>query len=370
MNSSSAPSYCHEPPKFPMPHQSSTTPLVSVVVTTYNHGPYIEECLESLANQDCDFPFEILVGEDCSTDDTRERLLRLSEKYPKLIRPILSEQNLGSRKNSRNLTSLATGKYIAICEGDDYWQRPDKLRRQVEILEADASVALVCTDADAYFHNTGRRIHSVHERNGQWTKPPTDMTLALLTRKINIFTCTACMPKALRLRIWEENLHDFSEEYPMGDIQLWIQLSLHGRIVPIRESCATYRVIAESASRSRDFRKIFKFQESALKISEYYVRKFGYDASVLHQVRMSQFWGMFQIVTKHQNDELRQELCDLLESRSMKPIGVLQTFAFWTLQDRSRMDRFQSLTSYIIPVLKIPGKYRAGVNKLKRFLNR
>ena len=191
-----------------MQHPNRKDALVSVIVMTYNHGPYIEECLESLANQDCDFPFEILVGEDCSTDDTRKRVLKVSDKYPDLIRPILSELNLGANKNSLNLTNLAVGKYIAICEGDDYWHRSDKLRRQVEILESDSGVALVCTDADAYFHNTGKRIRSIHERNGQWNNPPEDVALALLTRKIYIFTCSVCIPNELLLGSWEDNPYE------------------------------------------------------------------------------------------------------------------------------------------------------------------
>ena len=348
-----------------MQHPNRKDALVSVIVMTYNHGPYIEECLESLANQDCDFPFEILVGEDCSTDDTRKRVLKVSEKYPDLIRPILSELNLGANKNSLNLTNLAVGKYIAICEGDDYWHRSDKLRRQVEILESDSGVALVCTDADAYFHNTGKRIRSIHERNGQWNNPPEDVALALLTRKINIFTCSVCIPKELLLGIWEDNPYEFSNEHLMGDLQLWLEISRRGRIVPIRESLASYRVITESASRSSNYMKIFKFQQSALQLSEHYVGKFGYGPDVLHQVRMTQVWGMIDLVMKHRDDALREQVLNVIRSRSMMPCCLTERIAFTSLERQSIVNRCAPISKLFFKARMVPIKLRALPGRLR-----
>ena len=341
-----------------MPLHNQESVLVSIIVMTYNHGLYIEECLESLANQKCSFPFEILVGEDCSIDDTRQRVLNVSNKYPDIIRPILSESNLGACRNFENLLNLATGKYIALCEGDDYWQCPDKLQRQVDILEADDEVVLVCTDADVYFQNSGRRILSIHKRNGQWNFRPSDMTLALLTRKINIFTCSVCLHRNLLLRIFRENLYEFSEEHQMSDIQLWLEVSRIGRIVHIRESCATYRVITESASRSANYWKIIKFQEAALKISEHYVRKFGYDDVILHKVRMTQVWGMIGLVMKHRCDDLRQRTLELLQSRSMKASNILESIAFWSLGSPSRLYLCAPLAPLFLKLLIVPIKIR------------
>jgi hypothetical protein len=151
----------------------------------------------------------------------------------------------------------------------------------------------------------------------------------------------------------------------MGDIQLWLELSRHGRIVPIRESLATYRVITESASRSRDHRKIFKFCESALNLSEHYVKKFGYDADVLHQVRMSQFWGMFQIVMKNQDEELREQLRSLLDSRSMEPTGTFQKFAFWALESQSNVNRCAPFAPLFFMAQKIHFKLRVLPGRLR-----
>lgn len=303
----------------------------------YNHGPYIEECLESLANQVTNFEYEILVGEDCSTDDTRERVVKLAEKHKGVIRPLLYPENKGAHSNLTHLISQSTGKYVALCEGDDYWNGNYKLQQQVDILEQDTSVALVCTDADAFFQHSGRRILSVHERIGQWTNPPADMTLALITRKINIFTCTACFRRADLVRIFDENPYELSDEHPMSDVQMWIEASRLGKIVPIRRSMATYRVIKESASRSNNYGKVLRFQESALKIFEHYVLKFGYSGSVLHQVRMSQIWGMIQLALAHQDTDLKSHVSRIISSRAMNGATLAERIAFHSVRSRSKM---------------------------------
>lgn len=340
-------------------HSENKPPLVSVLVLAYNHGPYIEECLESIASQVCNFPFEVLVGEDCSPDDTREKVVQIAARYPGLIRPILSESNLGAMMNSRNLTELARGKYIAFCEGDDYWNVNNKLQRQVDILESDPEVTLVCADADAYFHNTGRRIRSIHERNGQWDPPPEDITEALLTRRINLFTCTACSPRELRLKAYRENPYEFSSNHPMGAIQLFLELSRQGKVVPIRESMATYRVITESTSRSKDLSKVFRFQVAALEICEHYARKFGYGPDVFRKIWFSQFWTMFDLVMRSRNQTLREELNHLIEARAIHPERLSQRLAFWILDKPERIEQYQRFSSYFLKARRAKARLRS-----------
>ena len=111
-------------------------PLLSVVVPVYNHAPYIEECLRSIASQRVDFPMEVLVGEDGSTDDTREVLRRLEPELPECFTIIYRERNLGAVGNGEDLYARARGRYLAELEGDDFYLVPDKLQRQVDFLES------------------------------------------------------------------------------------------------------------------------------------------------------------------------------------------------------------------------------------------
>ena len=105
-------------------------PLVSVIVLTYNHSAYIRQALDSILQQKTTFPYEILVGDDASTDGTPLIIKEFETKFPQIIRPILRENNIGATKNLYDLLFLARGKYIACLEGDDFWLDSNKLQQQ------------------------------------------------------------------------------------------------------------------------------------------------------------------------------------------------------------------------------------------------
>ena len=128
----------------------SKTPLVSVIMTTYNHEPYIAQAIEGSLMQETDFDYEILIGEDDSEDNTREICKRYAEEYPDKIRLFLNDRKNviyingqpTGRWNFINLLKNSKGKYIAFCEGDDYWIDPKKLQKQVDFLEKNHEYAI------------------------------------------------------------------------------------------------------------------------------------------------------------------------------------------------------------------------------------
>lgn len=129
-------------------------PLVSVCVITYQHVAFIKDCLEGILMQQTDFPFEIIIGEDESTDGTREICIEYANKYPDKIRLFLRDRKTSQlfdetgkyicRFNGKWNRESARGKYIALCEGDDYWTDPLKLQKQVDFLESNPEFSLVC----------------------------------------------------------------------------------------------------------------------------------------------------------------------------------------------------------------------------------
>jgi glycosyltransferase involved in cell wall biosynthesis len=121
-------------------------PLVSVRVATYNHEPYIAQCLESILMQRTDLPFEVIVGEDSSTDGTRAVVVEYASRFPDRIRALLHEKNLGGQMNSYLIQQACKGKYHVMIEGDDFWIDPLKLQTQVDFMEAHPEVSLC-------FHN-------------------------------------------------------------------------------------------------------------------------------------------------------------------------------------------------------------------------
>jgi Glycosyl transferase family 2 len=126
--------------------QLAREPLVSVLVLTYNHEAYLEEAVRSVAQQRCGFPFEIIIGEDCSRDATRAVALRLQQAYPGLVRLIVSQANVGAAANLRRIAARVRGRYVAFCEGDDSWHGQDRLAAQVAALQAAPQAVLVHTD--------------------------------------------------------------------------------------------------------------------------------------------------------------------------------------------------------------------------------
>jgi glycosyltransferase involved in cell wall biosynthesis/GNAT superfamily N-acetyltransferase len=117
-------------------------PLVSICMITYNHENLIAQAIEGVVMQKTNFPIELIIGEDCSTDNTRKICLEYKEKFPDIIKLLLPKKNLGMQQNVVATLTACTGKYIALCEGDDYWTDPLKLQRQVDFLEANHDVIL------------------------------------------------------------------------------------------------------------------------------------------------------------------------------------------------------------------------------------
>ena len=122
------------------------TPMVSVCMITYNHEAFIAEAIEGVLMQQTSFPIKLIIGEDHSTDNTRAICEEYEIKHPDVIELLpKEEQNLGMTPNFIKTLKACTNKYIAICEGDDYWIDPLKLQMQVDFLERNADYSLVCT---------------------------------------------------------------------------------------------------------------------------------------------------------------------------------------------------------------------------------
>lgn len=141
-------------------------PLVSVVVVTYNHEKYIAQCLDSILNQKTRFDFEIILGEDESSDKTRDICLRYANEFPNKINLRLQSRknvvyykdNPTGRYNFIDCYNVCKGKYIAFCEGDDYWLSNDKLQNQVDFLEENPSYGFTFHYANIYYENTKESI--------------------------------------------------------------------------------------------------------------------------------------------------------------------------------------------------------------------
>lgn len=153
-------------------------PLLSVIFITYNHEKYVEKALRSVLNQKTDFKFEVVIGEDCSKDNTREIIRSVLKDYPDTsVKLLFAEKNSGwPTKNVYNTTMACEGEYLAYLEGDDYWSDEHKLQKQVDFLREHPEYIGVChamkmIDEDDRLHTDPEvlKIGSMYDCSGKFT---------------------------------------------------------------------------------------------------------------------------------------------------------------------------------------------------------
>lgn len=144
---------------------------VSVCVITYKHAEYIRKCLDSILAQKVNFKYEIVVGEDCSNDGTREILLEYKEKYPDIFVLLLNEENMGASKNGYNVKLHCQGMYHTSCEGDDFWIDEYKMQKQADFLDQHPEYVAVASDCVAVDinGNNPKRVMLPWQTNKRYT---------------------------------------------------------------------------------------------------------------------------------------------------------------------------------------------------------
>lgn len=181
------------------------TPLVSIVTITYNHEPYIRKCIEGVLMQQVNFPIEFIIAEDCSTDGTLAICKEYAEKHPDIIKIITSENNVGALQNEVRAINAAKGKYLAFCEGDDYWTDPLKLQKQVDFLEAHPDYSVCFTRYKIYYEKNNTTKPGYAEF---LFKPNQDIDYVELDLEtsINVW-CTQYLTLVCRKDAYDNELH-------------------------------------------------------------------------------------------------------------------------------------------------------------------
>jgi glycosyltransferase involved in cell wall biosynthesis len=180
------------------------------------------------------FPFELVIGEDCSTDGTREIVLDYAQKYPEIIRDITSESNVGMFENSKRTTLACLGKYMAICEGDDYWTDPYKLQKQVDFLEMHPDYSMCCHASKIVIEGCERQTEIVRLADTDKTFTLDDF-LAPMSKNF-IRTETVVLKSAV-----VRELPERPQRIVVGDYPLFLLLAYHGNIRYINQVMSVYR---------------------------------------------------------------------------------------------------------------------------------
>lgn len=248
------------------------SPLVSIKCLVYNHEPYLRQCLEGFVMQKTTFPFEAIVHDDASTDGSAAIIREYAAKYPDIIKPIYETENQyskhdGSLRRVVEAVISPFSKYLAICEGDDYWTDPLKLQKQVDFLEDNPEYVLVYTGAEKVDADSKKLLrNSLKGISG-------NITEYFFYKGNPVITATVCYRYKYFVDYTNE-LFKIPFKMKMGDLPLWIYLSLQGKFKYIDEKTTSYRVLIESASHSKKKENVESFITNTRDILLYFNNRY------------------------------------------------------------------------------------------------
>ncbi len=232
-------------------------PLVSIFCVSYNHEKFIAQALDGFVMQQTDFNFEIVISDDCSTDNTKKIINEYKTKYPKLFRDVSPRENIGMQKNWIHTLAACNGKFIALCEADDYWTDPYKLQKQVDFMEQHKDCALT-------YHPVEVINNEELNRSYPYDNPKDVAYTSDVIMSHFIPTCSVMLTakSVSKLPLWIIKARSF-------DIALEMVVSLSGEILYISDSMAVYRQHLGGISKS----KIHQYRGALSQL--YILRKFN-----------------------------------------------------------------------------------------------
>lgn len=219
--------------------------MVTVCVFAYNHIDYIEQCLEGILMQETTFPFAIYLGEDASSDGTREKCIEYADKYPDIIKLVLHERanniSINGKPSGRFNSTYAyldiDSKYLAICEGDDYWTDPKKLQMQIDFLQSNLEYGICYTACNSInYCNDSGSMQGFESRDFEFEnsilgKGGSTLTMVLKKDLVNF-----------------NDYFELTRDLPMGDWPIECLVTLKSKGYFFNKNTATYRRLPQGAT--------------------------------------------------------------------------------------------------------------------------
>ena len=264
------------------------SPLVSIICITFNHESYIKQCLDGFVNQKTNFKIEIIIHDDASTDNTTNIIKEYEQKYPEIIKPIYQIENqfskIGYQFIDNLMFSCAESKYIAFCEGDDYWIDPLKLQKQVDFLESNNDYGLVFSDVDFLFESENKTINKVFQTNYY----PLYSTFEEHLEKAGYLApCTWLIRSSVLSK-----KQKFATDWTFVTM---LDLMLKTKIYFLPEVTAVYRFRAGSASKQKQIKNRYTYLKGIFETSIHYCISYLPNNKFENKIRKSGYINLFYL---------------------------------------------------------------------------
>lgn len=221
--------------------------MISVLLCTYNQEKYIVQALDSILMQKCDEAYEILIGDDCSTDETRKIADDYQTRYPDVIRVVRPNKNCGASLNMIRLIENAKGEYLSICDGDDYWLRNDVIQQQLDVFRNNPDVGMVCAKAKCY-------IQELEEYQGTLGYAGAEDLMTMLRDNRDVAAPTIAFRTEL-MRHCVKDCDWYITQNFFYDSVMAYWFAYNSKIKFIDEELAAYRILQNSACHAVDNKK-------------------------------------------------------------------------------------------------------------------
>ena len=251
---------------------------VSICMITYNHENFIAQAIEGVLMQKTNFQFELIIGEDCSTDSTRKICIEYQKKFPDKIKLRLPEMNLGGDLNFiQNLENCCQGyKYTAMCEGDDFWIDPNKLQQQVDYLQQNLKCGLVYTDVQIFNQET----QSLQKVVPRFVNDETKVIAELIKSKYIEFASVVLRTSLLYKLLGEVFIKEFRGNIIL-DTRLILEFAHHSKIGYLPITTSVYRHVQGSASRPTNIAKYLIASKDSYQLRRNFILKYNYTTTML-----------------------------------------------------------------------------------------
>lgn len=296
----------------------------SVHLITYNNEKHIEDTVESILKQKTNFNYEIVVGDDCSSDNTLLKIKKYQDKYPKLFNVLKNESQLGILKNFKKTLDRCEGNFVFVLAGDDLLKNESSLQKLYDSISTDESLGFVDSGFDKYYDDSNKTITYCNS-NIIKSSEKDYLNAALLGQ---ITPIGYCFNRKLLLKHVDFDTY-VKMKITIDDYPILVDLIMHTNFKRINESLVTYRVHEQSFSHEKSFENHYFLANQMKTLFDYFSKKYNFDTNIIQNYDKAHLKQLLFFAGFFEKKSVGKEVFSKLESKSIKDY-----IHYWSSQNK------------------------------------